>query len=393
MTDVVVAAQSEYAQKFYMPAVKNGQLMHDFLPEVQQASELGFWRKVYLNPNGTASAGAVNTFQIPSRGTLISDMYLEISLGATSGGNYSTLMAWNIVQNILISHGGNTLAQYDYMPFIEYLCTVWNNEIKSQFQTIAGGAASGSATVVYAPVGAYWTNWKHVGHEGEFQTPLPLLASSTPIQVDVQLRSIANILAAGGSGGSLSSMRLIYYEFVIPSGKQQEIISIVKNSPEYRFFGYDWQTISQSTIATGTLTTIDLSAFQGDLKEIIYPLKLASDIDTAHNYFINKVYTNASLKVDGTEIYLFNQTNEMKIDQLIFNQAGVGTDSTNGLAPVVNFSKRRDSFVWDGSLNSNAYKKFTIDLTHALGANAYVFPLATFYRYLIFRNGLFERVK
>ena len=383
--DIILNGQQLYSQKFYVEAAKKGEFFKDYIPGPLPASEVGAWRKNFLGPTGSvASAGGSQAiFQLPSRGTLLSDMYFEITLGAVTG-SYCPLVAWNSVTNVLIDTSGEQLHNYNLSGpsgVMNYFQTLWLNETKLRYQTAAGGATPGAGTY-YVPIPAFWTNFKHAGHEGmdHFQTPLPnLVLGAAPLNVTLTLNTVANMLASGGSGGSITSCRLIYYEFVIDPKNARAIVDYV-NSPNYLAFGFDWQSVSNTTVATGTSTLVDMSTLQGALKEIIVSTVLVSDNDTNHNVFNQQNLTACSLQVDGVEIYKFSVLNENLMDQLIFNQSRIGVDPTYGSPLVINFSKRRDDAAWDGDLNSDIYKKFIIYVTHAAGANCYVGVLGTFYR-------------
>lgn len=389
MADIVLRAQQQFAQKFYRPAKD---FNDDFAPEVASTSQPGARRFRQVSPIGSSVAGDVNTFRISSAGGLISDMWLEISLGATGGGTYASFPAINFISRVRVAHGGNELHNYNYQQVYESVNTLWPNEIKSQFQAAAGGATPSAATVCEAPIFTFWTGWKH--EKNEFRPPLPLCVSKDDLTIEITTRSIAAILAAGGSGGSLVSLTLKYFEYNVDTAELAKLKQMML-SDAWNYFGYDWGDVAAtgSTVATATATTLDLSGLSGDIKELVLQTKLVSDVDTAHNYYINKDLTAMSLKVDGVELDKFDSSNERKIRRLTSDQAKVGADATLGVSEVVPFGRRRDAHNYDGSLPSQAYNKLELTVTHALGANAYVYVCATFSRYYIYRNGLFERVK
>lgn len=394
MTDIVLSGQQIYSQKFFLPSVKLGKTTDDFLPEIPFSSIPGTWRKNRLTCSGSAVTGGINSYQLPARGSLVGDTLLETSLGATGGGNYAPFPAAAIITNVRISHGSNELHNYLFRGYWQFLQSIVPNEMKSRFQAAAGASGAGAAVVGYAPIGTFWSSFKH--EKNDFPVPLPLNASSTYMLFEITLDTIANILASGGSGGSLVSSTLIWWEFIVDGVEAGKIATLVQG-PEWNRYGYDWQTVANTTVATGASapTPLDLSGLQGDIKELIISPVTSTNWDTNHSYFTTANIVYADLQVDGVTIYNAVQgtPNEFIADSLIFNQAKVGADATYGLPPVINFSRRRDAHSWDGSLNSSIFKKFNLNIEQSTGGNVYVSVIATMIRYYIFKDNLFLRVK
>ncbi len=393
MTDIVLSGQQIYDQKFYLPSVEKGNVIDDFLPQVPFASVPGVWRKNRQGPIGTSAAGSVMTYQIPARNTLIGDMFLEVSLGSCTG-NYCTFPGISLPTNVRISHGSNELHNYLYRPVMNKVFGDLPNELKSRYQTIAGGASGTAAQICYAPIPTFWTSFKH--GENDFSTPFPLGAASTYLQLDVTLDTIANILASGGSGGSLVATNIVYWEFIPDPKEANKVFEYVK-SGSWERFGYDYQSVNATTIATGTSspTTVDLSGMQGSIKEIDYYCVTSTNNDTNHSYYTQQAMVYADLQIDSISIYnsVQGSVNELILDQLIFNSAKVGADATYGEIYQINFGRRHDSHSWDGSLNSSIFKKLSLLVEQGSGGNAYCNVVATMTRYYKWADGLFFRVK
>lgn len=389
MTDIVLKSQLKSDDIFYLPSFKDGMVMDDFLPSVPKASQPGFWRKVKLTPTGSPAAGASNIFFVPPHGTLLSDMYLISSWGAPGGGTYSSFIGAQCIERVVIDFNGETLHDYAYRPVFQHMVTSWNIERVERFLAAAGGATP-SAITAAAPIFSFWGSYKH--EKNDFIHPLPFSTSNTSMRVEITIDAVADLLAAGGSGGSLSALNLVYYEFIASTSELARIEKVVRNE-NWRVLGIDYQTLNATTVATATATDIDLTGLQGSIKEICYPVVLASDITTAHNYLITGLSTVLSLLIDGVEIYDVDSSNEGIIDQQIFNAAKVGNAANINTARCINFSRRKDSHNYDGALNSESFKRLTLNLTHALGANAQVFISAAMYRWYVYRGGRFIRVK
>lgn len=390
MTDIVLKSQLQSDQLFYLPSVKAGNILDDFLPEtVHMSSQPGAWRKVTLTPAGSATANQANIFYIPAHGALLSDMYGVITLGAPSGGTYASFPAALMPTNIKIDYSGEELHNYMYRQAFQHALTCWPIERTARILAAAGGATPGAVTGAF-PIFAFWTSWQH--ESNDFPKPLPICATQTNLVITINLDSVANILASGGSGGSLSSLNLVYYEF-IASSDEIEMINKAVLMNDFKLFGLDFQTLPGTSISSATATDIDLTALQGSIKEVCYPLVLNSDISTSHDYLDTNLPTVLNLQLDGVQIYYANTQNEIIMDQQIFNSSKVGVAATVGTSGCINFSRRKDTHIYDGGLNSQVFKRLTLNLTHALGAAATCFISAKMYRYYVYRNGRFIRIK
>lgn len=389
MTDIVLKSQLKSDDIFYLPSFKDGMVMDDFLPNIPHASQPGFWRKVRISPTGTATAGGENTFFVPPHGTLLSDMYAILQFAAPSAGTYSSYIANQAIERVVIDFNGETLHDYNYRPVFQHHVSLWPVERTAQILS-AGGGVTPSAVTACTPIFTFWGSWKH--DKNDFVHPLPFSVSNTSMRVAITLDAVADLLAAGASGGSLSALTLVYYEFIASTSELARIEKVVRNE-EWRVLGIDYQTLSPTTVATATATDIDLTGLQGSIKEICYPVVLATDISTAHNYLITNISTAISLLLDGIEIYDVDSSNEGIMDSQIFNQGKVGNATAINTARCINFSRRKDSHNYDGGLNSESFKRFTLNITHTLGANASVFISAAMYRWYVYRGGRFVRVK
>lgn len=386
-TSTILAGQQNYSYKFYQPLIQiRGKALNDMFPTIPEAKIRGDWRLREVAFSG-AAAGTLNRCKIPASGGLIGDTWLEIVLGATSGGNYTKNMGTQIVSIVEIKHGGEELHNYYYRDAFEYMSTCWLNERKTEMQLISGGAAAGSAVTTEVPVFAFWCSWQH--DRNEFPPPLPLLNAKADLDVEVTLRAIADILASGGSGGSLTSMTLRYVEFYVGDADRTNIENALGGWNRY---AYDIQKgPATATVATATSTDIDCSSVKGDIKELLIHTKLVSDVDTNHDHYINKNLTNLELKLDGETKYKFDSSNNRRMHNQLFNTSKVGRDSTNGCADCINFSRAKDAHTWCGAVNSSSYNKLTLSVTHALGANAYVTIVPVRNVLYQFQQGFFKR--
>lgn len=415
MTDIVLNGQLSYSQKFYLPSVNSGKLIDEFTPSLPYVALPGMWRKTRVSPIGAFSNGGLNTFQIPPRGTMISDMYLELNLGAPSNGkHYCQMPAAGAIQRIVISHGGNELHNYDYQLAFGSVWAKISREYKNML-AVVNGALPGSkgadtitstgytpavgALTCYAPVFAFWTNFTNE-HPPQFSDTLPLLASSTPLNIDVYLNTVEYLIFDGSTQtiNGTPTLNLVYYEFIVDGSLQKKIIDLV-NAPTYQYFGIDCQTVATTSVAANQLTAIDLSGLQGDITSLAFGNRVQNTLVASANIAtVNplswQLIQYIDLQLDGISIYQAIQNNdrELLMDQCIFNQAKAACDPVLFTPYNINMTVMNDVKGWNGSLNSNIFKKFVANVqtnvaTSSIGVGA------SMNRWYVFNNGLFSRIK
>lgn len=387
MADLILSSQLDYDSKFWTPS-EGSQILNDFQPKPVNISPQDGWRKRKIAPVGTvtSSGGATATFQIPPTGFL-GDCYLEFVMAATSGGNYAANFGLALPQQIRFTHGGQDIVNHEYSAVLQVIFSRLNAEKVARFYNAAGGAASGTARTVYAPLVLPGSSWFH--KENTFPCPLPMFLTTESLQLDVDLRTVANVLASGGSGGSITSVKLVYYEYIVSDLEKKRIQA---QADSWKLFVADFSTISQTSVATATTTTIDLSGLKNSLKSIGLPMVSVANQDTNHNYVLNSNFNSCELRADGTSLYKTEYVNEGIMDEMISGKGKMGSDSVLGKAQEITFAKYLHMDQYSGSLHSNVFKKLEIDITHTVGANAYIKPVAERNAYIVVKDGAFRRI-
>lgn len=396
MAEIELAGQLQYSSRFYQPAAKIGNVADDFFAESPKASLPGVVIKRRVGVVGSAAVNTINQFQIPAR-NLVGDVWLEISLGATGSGNYCDIPCAALITNVKVSHSSNVLHNYNYRPIYSALQSLQYSEVKDLYATIGGGTGSGAAVVGYAPIPCGWTSFRH--DRNDFPPPLPLGASDAYLSFEITLDTIANILASGATGGSLVNATLIYYE-IIPTPDEMARIKKLVQSGQWNMLCYDFQTNgANSTVATGTSspTAIDITGMQGDIVSLFLPAVTSTNWDTNHNYFrMSNSIVYIDLWIDSTPIYQSVQgtNNELLLDVLSYNGQKVGRNSTYSECQMICFARRPDSdSVWCASLNTQIFKKFTLNVEQSSGGNLYINPTIFRNVYFTFSQGLFLCVR
>lgn len=398
MADILINSSLTYDRKFFLPSVQADNVDDPFVSTIPCAEPASMWRKNRIQPISPASSsgGCTVTFQIPNN-VILGDIILETQLGSSSGSGYAGVPCSQIFTNVKIINSGNELMNFPYRQVHEYITSTMPNELRSLWQTLEGGTSSSTSAVTgYAICPTFWGSFKHSQNDWNANT-LPLLASNSYLQIELQVDSIANILASGGSGGSITAINMIYYSWITTQEENQRIIKTVKDG-QWNYFGLDYQPFPQVTVAsTSSATTqVNLSGLQGSCVELSYYSCSATDIDTNHEYTKKQnslIYVD--LQVDGNSIYssVTGGTNERQLENVIWNASKWGSQTTYGLCSQINFTRRKDAHCYNGGLNSNCFKTLNLFVEQTSGSNQYVFVTAILQRYYIFDGNSFVRVK
>lgn len=109
---------------------------------------------------------------------------------------------------------------------------------------------------------------------------------------------------------------------------------------------------------------------------------------------LNSNWDSCELRVDGVRLYFTEYANEGIIDELVVNKGKNGPEGSSvlGKAQEIPFSKYIDMDQYSGSLQSNVFKKLEIDITHSVGANIYIKPVAERNAKIVIKEGSFRRI-
>lgn len=387
MADLILSSQVDNDQKFWTPS-SDSKVLNDFQPKPVNISPQSGFRKRKISPLGSPSSSGGDTaiFSIPPTGFL-GDAYLEFVMAATSSGNYAANFGLSLPNRVRLLHGGQEIVNYEYSSVTQLCFSRIKGEEVARYYTGAGGAASGTARTVYAPLALPGGSWFH--RKNEFTTPLPLFLTSEALSLEVDLRTVATVIASGASGGSITSVKLVYYEWIVSDLEKQRIKA---QADSWKYFISDFTTLSQTSIATATLTTVDLTGFKNSIKSIGLPMVSVANQDTNHNFVLNSNFNSCELRCDGVRLYFTEYVNEGILDEMTVAKGKTGTDSVLGKAQEIPFAKYLDMDQYSGALHSNVFKKLEIDITHTVGANAYLKPVAERNAQLIVQNGAFRRI-
>ena len=385
MGDIIIQSQQDFDAKYLTPT--NAKEIVDFFSpkDLKIAAPSGF-KKRKIQPIGSPSSSGGDTlvFQVANSG-MLSDAFLEIGIAATSGGNYAANVGLGYPSRVRLLHSGQELCNYEYSAVTQVKLGRMPVEQSARIYTAAGGAAAATAKRVYCPL---WLPGGSIGHSrGDQTTPLPLFMSSEALQLEIDVRTVANLLASGGSGSSITSVKLVYYELNVSDEEKQRI----KSQP-WKMYYEDMVTLSQTSIATSTLTTLDISGFKNSIKSLAFPCVTVANQDTNHTYVLNTNYDSAELLADGIRLWYSEYANETIFEELLLNRSKTGSDAVLGKCQEISFNKIFSQDVYSGALNTSPIKKLEFAVTQSQGANIYVKPTAVRNCFIVYQDNGFKRI-
>ena len=171
------------------------------------------------------------------------------------------------------------------------------------------------------------------------------------MKLEVTLKSLADVLDAGASGGSISAMRLWYLHY--NAGEEQRSRHF-QNRAGWRYKSVDWQTVINRPITASTSTDFDISGFHGSLNTLYIFNKSTANKVTANDYYLLSDISDSKVRADGDQMYNADSRNTQLLIGLLHDRQM--TDATFGDGLVVNFgfaSPQDKSIEYSGSLHLN----------------------------------------
>lgn len=225
----------------------------------------GEWKQI--GPRSTPVLGEKVQFSIP-KSSYIGDLAIEFNFAAPSSGNYTTYVAMSAIERVqLLSQDGNEQHAYNYDNVMSHLLSTMSQSEADTILQHAGGTAHNAGRCA-APIPTFFGT---MANGGKSVVPLPVHLLSGNLELEVFLRSGANILDAGASVASLTSMRLWYLHYNAADVQR----SMHKASiTDFVWKSVDWQTLTNQAVTASTPVSIDISGFHGQCQSLTVPRAL-----------------------------------------------------------------------------------------------------------------------
>lgn len=353
MADRIKNSQQRHTQDRF---VNSGARRDVLFPDQHQtiSDPLGAeWK--FVGPNNTPVLSEQVVFDIPKTG-YIGEMAIEFNLAAPSAGNYTDYVGICMIDRLtLLSQSGNELHDYDYVSVLQSIMATLPDECRRTIREAAGSTGFGGPGRVICPVPYFGSK---LAHRGQPQAPLPSHMLQGKMRLEVNLKTLANILDAGASGGGLTSMRLWYLHYNASDEQRQRHFN---NRSGYKYKSVDWQT-NINNAHTGAATNYDISGFHGSLNSLYIMNKSQANKDTANDYYVLSTITDMRVLADGDQLYDVDSANSQLLLGYLHNRQY--DDNTFGDGVSVNFgyadpSNKNSEYV--GSLHLNDVNQLEID--------------------------------
>lgn len=325
--------------------------------------------KRYIDPDSAVTLGGTATYKIPSEGRIV-HIALSQTYDQTTTADMSDYIGIVAPKEITIYTNGQQQQKYDYyLALLDYLSALPNSEAIANVLAQAGGSTTGSSSGAIACIAPIPTPFDYLYNENGLHA-----YRVKDIKINVEFNTATNCTLPTGTGGAFttSPQLVVYYEAV-----GENIKNVFMDQPMF-MHGFKYNTKTLNVVATATATDIDV-AFSGNLQRLLISARLVSDVGTNKKYHILKEIGTLIDNINSTSEYIFKTKEEGAYDYQLHNHRG-GFNSTLGYpyvldyTPYVEGDNFRDNH--SGGLHSNEVVSHKINVTHALGANAYIDVLA-----------------
>lgn len=292
----------------------------------------------------------------------IGDTWVNVT--SQAGCNYNHYLALLSIQRVRLIHQSHTLYEIDYQEYmLEYLNRL-PEEQRKQILNAAGGYIIDSNTPqVSAWIPMPWDLYNHGNSYCKKYMPYSVaLDGQLELEIDLQDANTVTDDGATCTGDLASVSILVDCNW---KSKHEEL------KMDYDFFINDVQTNVTNLVATATRTQLNLTSFEGTLKDICFALVLVSDYDANDKFNLQEI--------DRIEVYInsslyWEQTNEKRSILQSFADNEYDNEKHGKIYRVPFQLEKADSVIkWSGGLNLDSkINTLNVYVTHSVGANCYL---------------------
>lgn len=347
--------------------------------------------RVSIDITQKATPGSQWTHRLSQNG-YVGDMYLRVQLPAPAAGNYCAYPGLAIIDRVLIRNATETLMEYDYATVMQYILNKLDDETRLKVFELAGGAALGAAQEVICPIPAFWSA---LGSEkGESMHPVAAHLLNSPIEVQCTFRPLASLGAVGWTPpAGFTAVTFTTMEFATSDALRFQHQG---SASSFMYKGIDFQTNTANVVPSATATRIDVSSFNGSIRDMLVANNLVTDITTAHDFYACQPIDTWHLSIDGQRYLEAFSRQQIEYEQLV---SGHSTrNSTAGLnePDFLPLGYRLDMSQRDyvGALSVDDVNDLRLEVQHSSGADTQVSVLARVdAKYVIERGHLHKQLR
>lgn len=314
-------------------------------------------------------------------GTYMGSPWLQFDVNDPSIGNYNKDGALGFISHVRMLHGKNVLLDYDYdAPMNLILRTMDNDRAAQYFNAATSGQSPVAAGGVFCvPLPTFYSNLINMSPATvPMAEPLPLDVPGE-IKFEITLRPAADVVASGGTAGTLNSVEFVYPLYVDAAPKA--------SGPDYFYKSIAWiQDTGSVAMTTATSTTNNMVNFGANVRRLLIAPRTQTNLNTNNSYFDVEDLTALQIRINTKEYINWSDPDDTVFRMLnlllsdVPNYGDVvdaGAASINHGATIDFCIDPADAFSYSSSLNTiDTTKPIQVVATQASGATCDLFVVA-----------------
>lgn len=352
-----------------------------------------------IGPNQTASLGSNVEFEI-NPNAFLGDMWLSFTLAAPTTNNLTEGAGLIAIDRVNLRIGSDIVLEYRDYPETVIGKFVDLEEHKKAACHEAWYPSAGGGDVYSS--GPLLLPWSKFWHADEAVVNPAMFLSNEKWYLEVYFGTSADLLSIDATGStSISNVFLNYLTYDIEGAQKSQFKSEVarqlSNGGLYRYIYTDYTPIVTNTsITTGTDTTVSLTPSRGLLSSIYFYLRSVANVDTNNLQFAIEDINYFDITVDGSELVrryndYIDTLNQSMISGGHIRSFGVGKYPVHIHRFELFHSEGREGVFAGGFHSDHASSNFDLLINHAVGANAYLTVIQESKFSIVFDGHVFRR--
>lgn len=386
MSSAVITSQKKYGSVFQDPTVKIHSSMESKTPiplmetgAVKQIdvfetptiyTEVGHSSKEvrHISSSNVPNFGQRVVFDFPN--SHIGEVWLTFDLSAVTGGTaneWVERLGTNLLENVRITSNSNDIQFYQYAPaFVHCFSSKLSSHQQRDVLTACGeqlDPAVGQQVVV--PIFSFWSKWPRGMDDTKSDQPVNFSAVKAKIQLQVELRPIADLTTDGTGVATINSANMYYYAYDV-SGDLQEKYGSMQSKQGLLYKSVDWVSVNKfQAQPRNTILNLDISNINASVRQLSINYTTAANVAlNRHTHTDSDLINSIQLQLDGNT---FEQMNNSFANNLLYiNTIGNqwGSDTTVGNDRQLTFCKNTLSNYYTGGVELRDFNTTKLQIQH-----------------------------
>ena len=288
----------------------------------------------------------------------------------------------NCIKTQTIRSGARVVSSFKYAPVAKYLMDTCSDAEKyAEIKEIIG-CSQNTANAEIELIVPLIVPWSKFGNTN-YRTPGYLKTSqinSNTLHFELELNAL-NAYCTGSqtsaSANACTSAKIVYWTY----HTSEDLIAKEKATP-YDIFTNEYRVYENQTLTAGQDNTIDVSQFNGSIKELYVSANTAAEI-TAKNEIKRQSMKKISANIEGQKWHNeVDSEREVKLNEFLYDRR-ISSDGRNS---SINFSCNDRGI--SGFLNTRRTSKLEIVVEPAATCTADI--VAVFYKRQFIKNGVLQ---